>query len=201
MELDELTRKYNFLEGVVETKEQQLDQKINELDEINHGLTILGDAISLAKACTQEIIEQKTFLEKVISKALSEVFGIPHEFILEPIYTDGLLTGLKPKIKEGKGEEDDPMTGLGTGAQSLISLCLRICMLVLQNETAKLLVLDEPLANVNFALQTNLSEFVKNVCEETGLQVIMVTHLDSPFGRVFESVKKGGSTYSIIEER
>jgi len=201
MELSELVSKYNFLEGVVQTKEQLLSQKQTELSNLTKEITILNDAISLAKACTQEIIEQKVFLEKVISKALTEVFGVVHEFILEPVYTDELLTGLKPKIKEGKGEEDDPMTGLGTGAQSLISLCLRICMLVLQNGTAKLLVLDEPLANVNFTLQTNLSEFIKNVCEETGLQIIMVTHLDSPFGRVFESIKKSGTNYSIIEER
>jgi len=188
----ELNNSFIKISGAVEMQEKNLEKFIKERDEYLLKKTILSDSISLAKKCVEKSLEQKVYIEDIISSGLSEVYGYKNTFVLEPIVgTDGIIKGLKPRLKEGDGEFDDPINSFGAAAVSIASLCFKISVLLLTPNTKKVLIMDEPLANVSPTLQIRFRTFVENVCEATGLQIIMITHLDQPFGKVLEVVKGG----------
>lgn len=198
-----LEAKINKLKGVCEERERTQLSLVSSKDELELSIPILKDSISLAKKCLEESLEQRKYIEEIVSSGLSEVFGVDHQFVLEPVYgVDGSLKGLKPRLKEAGGEFDDPLTSFGAGAQSIASICFKISILLLSTGTAKVLIMDEPLANVNTSLQDRFKAFIENISKETGLQIIMITHMDQPFGKVFsvEKEKKKSKRISKVKE-
>ena len=190
--------------AILLNKEQRLAEiKLKKAD-LSKEINPITDAISLAKKCLEASLDQKKYIEDVISAGLTEVFGIQYSFILETVYgDDNTVKGLKPRLQEENGELDDPLQSFGAGAQAIASVCFRIAILLLSSGTAKVLVLDEPLANVSPTLQDRFKAFVETTCKQTGLQLIMVTHMDQPFGKVYcvsKSSKKNRrvSTVALI---
>lgn len=189
---EELRSQVQKLSGVIEEKKNRLDKLTAEKASLEEDLPSLREAISLAKKCLEKSLEQKKFIEDIVSTGLTEVFGIPYTFFLEVVTgPDGSIKGLKPQLKEAYGEFDDPINSFGAGAQSIASVCFRIAILLLSSGTAKVIIFDEPLANVSPTLQDRFKAFIETTCKKTGLQLIMVTHMDQPFGKVYEVVKEG----------
>lgn len=190
--LEQYKERVNKISGMIEEKNNLLESALLKKKELSNLLPIKKEAINLTKKCLERSLEQKKYIEDIISSALSEVFGIKYTFILEQVVgTDGNIKGLKPRLKEADGEFDDPINSFGACAQAIASICFRISVLLLSSGTAKVLILDEPLANINPVLQDRFKIFIENICKETGLQLIMVTHLDDPFGVVYQVVKEG----------
>jgi ABC-type molybdenum transport system ATPase subunit/photorepair protein PhrA len=190
--LDTLKSEVHKLLGALEEKEQTLENLKQKKTQIEATLPTYQEAVSLAKKCLEKSLDQKKYIEEIVSSGLTEVFGIKYTFALETVLgPDGTIKGLKPRLQEQDGEFDDPINSFGAGAQSIASVCFRIAILLLSSGTAKVLILDEPLANVSPTLQDRFKLFVENTCKQTGLQLIMVTHMDQPFGRVYEIVKEG----------
>lgn len=184
--------KFLLAKGALNSIEDSLASKKKDLDSISEEINVLKESILLARKCLDTSLESKIFIENTISTALTEVFGSPHKFILETMLgDDGSVKGLKPKIMEDGGEPDDPLTSFGASSQAIVSICLKICILLLTNETSRILIMDEPLRNVDPILQDRFKCFLENICKEANFQIIMVT-FSEPFGKVFR-VKKEGS--------
>jgi ABC-type molybdenum transport system ATPase subunit/photorepair protein PhrA len=201
--LDQLKLEVHKLLGALEEKEEKHAQYLQQKQLTEATLLTFQDAISLAKKCLVESLEQKKYIEEIISSGLTEVFGIKYTFVLETVLdANGVIKGLKPRLKEADGEFDDPLSSFGAGSQSIASVCFRIAILLLSSGTAKVLILDEPLANVSPTLQDRFKCFIENTCKQTGLQLIMITHMDQPFGKVYEVLKEGksGKRISKVQE-
>lgn len=190
-QIEDLKLKIIRLEGSLEEKLTRLQDLMTQKEEIDLKLPSKQEAILLAKKCLETSLEQKKYIEEIVSAGLTEVFGTTYTFILETVYgPDGSIKGLKPRLKESNGEFDDPINSFGAGVGSIASACFRMAILLLSSGTAKVLILDEPLANVSSTLQDRFKVFVETICEQTGLQLIMITHMDAPFGRVWEVTKE-----------
>lgn len=189
------------LQGSFDEKAQTYQTLVAERETLLSATKTQEEAISLAKKCLESSIKQKSYIEDIVSAGLSEVFGVKYVFNLETVVApDGTIKGLKPRLKEQDGEFDDPIASFGASSAAIVSFCMRIAILLLSSGTAKVLILDEPLANVSSSLQDRFKLFVENVCSTTGLQIIMITHMDQPFGKVYEVYKetrKGKSTSKV----
>jgi len=75
------------------------------------------------------------------------------------------------------GERYDPMESCGYGIVDIVCFALRVSMLWLQSSASKILILDEPFRQVSEMYRPRLSSFLKSVCADTGIQIIMVTHI------------------------
>jgi DNA repair exonuclease SbcCD ATPase subunit len=199
--LDDLRLKVSEHLGALKVNETLLTSLQEKKTKLDTSLPTYQEAVSLAKKCLEESLEQKKFIEEIVSSGLTEVFGVEHTFCLETVLgTDGTIKGLKPRLKEAGGEFDDPIGSFGASASAIASICFRIAILLLSTGTAKVLILDEPLANVSPTLQDRFKAFIETICSQTGLQIIMVTHMDQPFGRIYEvtkEVKKGKRTSRV----
>ena len=191
MNLEEIRTEVNKLAGVLEEKNTGLQILQKKKSTVDAELPPKQEAVSLAKKCLERSLEQKKYIEQIISSGLTEVFGLPYIFVLETVYgADNAIKGLKPRLQEDGGELDDPLNSFGAAAQSIASVCFRIAILLLSSGTAKILIMDEPLANVSPSLQDRFRVFIEKICNETGLQMILITHTPEPFGRVWEVIKE-----------
>lgn len=196
--LDECKLKVRKLEAITAYQKQQLQDIIDQITVVNGELEPTKEAILLARKCLEESIQLKTYIEDIISEGLTEVLGVKYRWVLETILDDDTsIKGLQPKIAAEGCDLDDPLEAEGAGAVTIVSLLFRIAVLILTNQTAKVLIGDEILANLNPVLQGRLRIFIDRICKEAGLQLIMVTHLDEPFGKVYKIVKKNGISSAI----
>lgn len=153
----------------------------------------------LAKLVLQGSLNSKQSIEGLLSQGLTEIFGVECTFVLEEVLENGIPKGFKPVLKEGDGEFDDPDSSVGNGAKAIMSICLKIAEILAIPGTPRLLVMDEPLAPLSTNYQERFEDFMKTVCEATGIQVIMITHQPFPFGKIVEVTKKSGC--SVVTEK
>jgi DNA repair exonuclease SbcCD ATPase subunit len=176
--------------------EAELTKKLKTVRSLNFELE---NAILLAKACLEDFLKRRIYIEDLVSKALTSVFGVEYKFLLELQYdSEDIIKGIKPRLSVQGGEFDDPLDSFGGGVQAVTSLCFRIAILLLNSQTAELLVMDEPLANLSASLQPTIQAFIEETCRVTGLQLIMVTHQDEPFGKVYKIEKRKGISKCVI---
>lgn len=78
-------------------------------------------------------------------------------------------------VIEEDGVEADPMTSFGGGAVVIASLVLRLAVMT-RLKMANLLLLDEAMLAVANRYVSGAADFMKQISEETGINIFMVTH-------------------------
>lgn len=70
--------------------------------------------------------------------------------------------------------EVDVKDGVGQGVRTIISFVLKFYYLI--NQGSKILFLDEKYSNLSAHYLSNMFEFMRKLCEEKGIIVVMITH-------------------------
>lgn len=99
------------------------------------------------------------------------------------------------------GLETPVLEARGGGLAAVAAFLLRVTVLLLSRGTRRLLVLDEPFAHLSSEYAPRAAEFVAELAEKTGLQVIMVTHDDAfseAADRVVRLTKKGDEAKAVV---
>lgn len=78
-------------------------------------------------------------------------------------------------VTRQKGRDGDPLESFGGGVAAVQSLILRI-LVVLKQDLAKYLFLDESLAALSSEYVDTCGEFLRKFCERMGVHVLLVTH-------------------------
>lgn len=78
-------------------------------------------------------------------------------------------------ILNDDGVEGDPLNSFGGGPAVLISLILRLAVMA-RLQMGKLLILDESMASLANHYVPNAADFMRQLAEETGINILMVTH-------------------------
>ena len=80
-------------------------------------------------------------------------------------------------IKIVKGGLETPiLEARGGGVAAVAGFLLRACVLLLTPDSRNLLVLDEVFAHLSEEYVPRCAEFLKELCERTDLQILLVTH-------------------------
>jgi ABC-type nitrate/sulfonate/bicarbonate transport system ATPase subunit len=64
----------------------------------------------------------------------------------------------------------------GGGMAVVVAFLLRLVILLLTPGARRILLLDEPFAFVSAEFESRVAEFLRELCDSAGVQVIMVTH-------------------------
>lgn len=68
------------------------------------------------------------------------------------------------------------MDARGGGVAAIVGFLIQAVLVLLTPNLRPILFLDETFRNVSEEFQSPLGEFIKDLCERTGLQVVLVTH-------------------------
>lgn len=148
---------------------------------------------------SSEII--KKWLEDSIKQNIESVADLVTTGLSHVIHDQDLKFKINQEIKYNKismnfslidGDvEGDPLNMFGGGPASIISFILRIATMA-RLGNANLLILDESLSSLANYYVPEAANFMKKLSEETGINILMVTHNDEFIERshiAYEGVK------------
>lgn len=172
---------------------QQLGEAGEEREQVARACHLLEQSVDLARKCLEESLRRKQYIEEIISQALSEIYEELYEFELEMMFDDeGNIKGLRPRLRCEGGGWRNPQSSFGEGVSNIIDLCLQLVSISFIPGTQKFLFMDEPLSNISSGMQKRLESLLRTVCLGLGIQLAMISHQDSPFGKVYMVIKEEG---------
>jgi DNA repair exonuclease SbcCD ATPase subunit len=119
-------------------------------------------------------------VEGLVTRALQVVFGEELSFRLKPGTrgNQAVLDLLLVSQYGGTTVETPVMEARGGGMAAVVGFALRLVILLLtpEYEVRRLLVLDETFAHVSASYEPRVAEFLREVADKAGVQVLLVTH-------------------------
>lgn len=125
-----------------------------------------------AQLCQQSV---EAHFSSIVSEALYTVFGEEaYEFKVEYVLRNNTTECDLYFVDKG-GNRRKPFNSCGLGAADTASISLRIAYLQLEGRTQFLMV-DEPGRQLDGERGVFFAEFLKQACDEMGIQMIIITH-------------------------
>jgi hypothetical protein len=113
---------------------------------------------------------------------------------LQVVFDDSLSFHVVTSVRSSRAEVDfvvrttlpdaDPIDtpvidARGGGLAAVVGFMMRVVVVLLTPGARRLFVLDESFGNVSAEYEGRLAEFIRQLCERAGVQVILVTHSDA----------------------
>lgn len=158
-------------------------------------LQMLEQALEIVKAVGLETQQSLQYhISGVTTLALESVFEDPYKLVI-----DFLERRNKSECDiyfEKNGQRIDPLSSSGGGAVDIATFSLRVASWSMQKPRNRpVMILDEPLKNLDSERQEKGAKMLKEVSERMGIQFIIVTHEDSltaQADRIFTVKQKKG---------
>jgi hypothetical protein len=201
-------------QGQAEALEYRIGQANSKVAELNLARETQRVAATVLTAFAQEAQETTQHqIEGLVTRALQVVFGENLSFHMIPGERGSQATlefVLRTTIKSPKGDLDSSvefvdtpvMDARGGGMAAVVGFVLRLVVLLLTPGARKVLVLDESFAHVSASYETRVAEFLREVADQAGVQLILVTHSTaySDLADVRYRITQGLDGVSIIHE-
>ncbi len=156
------------LQGEIET----LTAQVEDYRHVAALLTTIGEN---RQADAQKVIET------LVTQGLQTIFGDDLTFHLVPA-----VRANRPEIdfvvrsRIDNTTVDTPvLDARGGGLTAVVGCLLRIVVLLLSGRRDTPLILDETFAHVSAEYEPRLGEFLRELVDKTGIQIIMVTHSEA----------------------
>lgn len=148
-----------------------LDASVSELEQV----TLLLNSIAEEKQARAQ-----SDIEELVSRGLQTIFDESLSFhIIQSTRGKTSVVEFVVRTTLEDSVVDTPvLNARGGGVAAVIGFLLRVVVMLLRGGTRQqnLLVLDETFAMVSAEYLSVLGEFLRSIVEETGIQIVLVTH-------------------------
>lgn len=179
---------------------KDLEKEIVELTEsiqVQERATLLLNSIG-----EERQLKAQQIIEELVTRGLQTIFDDSLSFhILQTVR--GKTANVEFVVRETRADgfhETPVMEARGGGLAATIGFLLRIVVMLLKSKNTtdeNILILDETFAHVSDEYLPALGDFLREIVDKTGTQIVMVTH-QSEFvdyaDRVYRFTKKDGKT-------
>jgi DNA repair exonuclease SbcCD ATPase subunit len=181
IKLDKYTSYFNTqkakLELLVENR-VKLEESLMITDQLLKDLREAEDVMNVVSVLAQE--DSKQVVEELVTLALQSVYGTAYAFEIENKINRGQPETFLYVVKEGEKcllkNADDYFGG---GVVDICSFSLRVvCWAISDEKSDNVLVLDEPLKNLDNGRCELAGEMIKELSESLDLQFIIITRLE-----------------------
>lgn len=158
----------------------KIKEEKQSLIEIKEKLKNIEQAQSIAQQIAEQIqTHVHNQLTEVVTKSLESVYDNPYEFLIQFEKKRG-KTEAKLVFRRDGYNLDDPKNEAGVGQIDIASLALRSsCIMLMRPKRRRLLILDEPLRNVNGTEnRKRAANTLQSLAYDLGFQIIMATGYD-----------------------
>jgi len=181
---------------ILDLQKDKLDKYLDHLEDLEEARAIFQKA---AQVTQSQLSEQ---ISGIVSSALAAVFEDPYTFVVD--FVPRRNTTECDLMFEKNGKRKSPLASCGYGAADIASLALRVAYWKLDGDSRNVLVLDEPMRNLDAEKQPLAAMMIKNLSRmEGGLQFIIVTHqlpLARSADRQFGVVKENEVSHVTLKE-
>lgn len=154
---------------------KKLEDYNREAESLDTRICNTEKARAFLRAVAQEVQQNlEVRLSNIVSAAILSVFeDDPPDFVVR--FVERRNTIECDMLFSKKGNEYPPLKGGGFGVADVGDFACRIAYWSL-NKNRPSFILDEPFKFVSHDLQPKVSKMLKMLCQELGLQIIMVSH-------------------------
>jgi DNA repair exonuclease SbcCD ATPase subunit len=184
-QIQTLQTRYDRESGVLTSLEERLAITQGQLANTDQQIEI-GEQVQLLFAKTSAFARAqiKTHVERAVTAALQAVFGREMRFEVSLRELGGQPAAdwrVVDAVTDTNGAYEvsgDPEEARGGGVSDIVSLALRLAMLELVRPKPEgPIILDEVGKHVSAEHREALSEFLRAYAQQTGRQIILVTHM------------------------
>lgn len=173
-DLDQTLGEKRSLEGLQARTSKEvsdLQAEAIELDRTASFLTSIGE---------EQQFRAQEAIESLVTEGLQTIFDDTLSFhILQKVNGKAATVEfvVRTSLPGDRVVETAVLDARGGGLAAVVGFLLRLVVLLLRNDgSQKLLVLDETFAHVSEDYLPGVGEFLRQLVDKTGVQVIMVTH-------------------------
>lgn len=150
---------------------KELQEEINNLDKSSAVLNSIGEDLQ---------IKAQDTIEALVTRGLQQIFDESLSFhIIQNVKAKSVSVEFVVRTTLPDMVVDTPvMDARGGGLAATIGFLLRVVIMLLKNGRDKdnILILDETFAMVSDEYLEGLGEFLRELVDKTGIQILMVTH-------------------------
>jgi DNA repair ATPase RecN len=182
-----------LLEGRARSQRSLLDRRLGEaravaadgkacqqaVASLEGQLEVLEKAAGVLTAVSEERQEAaQRHLEGLVTRALQVVFGEELSFhLVQSVKAGRPEVDFVLRSTYGGDVIDTPvMDARGGGTAAVVGFVLRLVVLLLTPGARRFLALDESFAHVSASYEPRVAEFLREVCDKAGVQVLLITH-------------------------
>lgn len=154
-----------------------------EIADLNDAVEVHTQAAAVLTAIGEERQNQaQQQIEALVTQGLRTIFGDELSFHIVPSVRAKVPVVdfvIRSTLDGGTVVDTDIMDARGGGLAATVGALLRLVVLLLSRDRQDtVLLLDETFAHVSAEYQPRLAEFLRELVDHTGIQIIMVTHSD-----------------------
>ena len=168
---DSTLSKREFLLDRKDMLNKQLEQERKELK------GAIGAVEHIQKVSKVTLEELRSKVSDLVTVAFETIFPHPYKFEIEFVSKRN-KTECDLYVVRPNGNKIHPLDGSGGGVSDVCSFALRVTYWTLKGDLRNTFILDETFKFVSREYQPLCADFLSKVCEELGIQIIMVSHLD-----------------------
>jgi ABC-type branched-subunit amino acid transport system ATPase component len=150
----------------------RLQGELERHSKVSALLTSLGEQ-------AQQQAQQR--LEELVTRGLQVVFSENLSFhVLQSVKANQAVTEFVIRSEyDGKMVDTSVMDARGGGMAAVTGFMIRLVVLLLTPHARRVLFLDETFAHVSREYEPRVAEFLKEVSERAGVQIVLVSHSDA----------------------
>lgn len=155
----------------------RLSAQVAELESLKATYELVGALFQSYSEAEHEELRER--IETLVTFGIQSVFGEDLSFRVTPGVKSGQATLEFSVVSTVAGDEieTDVMEARGGGVAAIIGFILRVVILALGPDSQRrFLLLDETFGMVSEDYQEPLSALLRRLVDDTGLQVLLVTH-------------------------
>lgn len=165
--------KHESHKEMIERMKEEVVETLEEFELLQDSVQFLNDIANSRRG------NMKGKIESIITEAVQLIYGSDLSVSME-YKTKNNRSHLDFKLikKTANGDVSRNMSGFGGGVADAISVPLRLLVLLGSKQTERVCVLDECYKHVSKERIQNVAEFLKDISDKLGVQLIMSTHAD-----------------------
>lgn len=217
--MQRLLNDINALDKNISYMQAKLDDAVTKKHQLENNIKLGAEYIDVHSKGLNLFKEASINCQKQTNERISNIITKLYQFVFESedrviIETDikrntPVASVLIETVRDGQVFTLDPIEEEGGGKLDIISLGLRLAGLLLYTPVLnRVLILDEPLKNLSTnetsakAYRQRTAEFLKMICQEYNIQIIMTTH-DKAFVDIADKkfvVELGEDSYATVHD-
>lgn len=129
----------------------------------------------------QSLAQQQ--IESLVTQGLQTIFGEEISFhIVSKLQGRNTVVDfiVRSTLSDGTIVETPVLDARGGGLAALVGFFLRLIMILLSPDNVRpILFLDESFSHLSAEYEPRLAEFIRDLVDKTGMQIVLVTHSDA----------------------
>lgn len=146
---------------------------------LRDSLEVHEKALAILNAVSEESqVAAQHQVEELVTRALQVVFGENLSFhLVQSVKANRPEVDFVLRSTYGGEVIDTPvMDARGGGMAAVVGFVLRLVVLLLTPGARRFLVLDESFAHVSASFEPRVAEFLREVADKAGVQIVLITH-------------------------